>query len=72
MTEILTADEACKYLRVAKPTLYRYVRSGQLPGFKMGKIWKFHKEIIDKWIQDRVKVDTEARSTAISKKSKRK
>lgn len=62
MSEILTVQEVCNYLRIAKPTLYRYVRSGALPGFKMGKIWKFHKHSIDQWIQNRVTQDTLARS----------
>lgn len=70
MTEILTSEEACEYLRIAKPTLYRYVRSGQLPGFKMGKIWKFHRHIIDEWVQGKVHADTKARSNAVIKKTK--
>ena len=72
MSEILTVQEVCDYLRIAKPTLYRYVRSGDLPGFKMGKIWKFHKHSIDQWVQDKVTQDTQARSKSVGKKAKKK
>jgi len=51
MTEILTSQEVCEYLRIAKPTLYRYVRAGRFPGFKTGKTWKFNRSDIEKWMQ---------------------
>jgi len=69
MSEILTVQEVCEYLRIAKPTLYRYVRSGELPGFKMEKIWKFHRETIDQWVQAKVEQDTKARSKAVSNRN---
>ena len=72
MPEILTVQEVCQYLRIAKPTLYRYVRSGGLPGFKMGKMWKFHRHMIDNWVQTKVTEDTEARSKVGAKKQKKK
>lgn len=72
MSEILTVQEVCEYLRIAKPTLYRYVRSGDLPGFKMGKMWKFHRHTIDEWVQKKVAEDTLARSKAGAKKQTKK
>ena len=72
MSEILTVQEVCDYLRIAKPTLYRYVRSGDLPSFKMGKIWKFQKHSIDQWVQNKLIQDTQARSKSVGKKTKKK
>ena len=69
MSEILTVQEVCEYLRIAKPTLYRYVRSGELPGFKMGKMWKFHRETIDQWVQTKVEEDTRTRNKVIAKQN---
>lgn len=60
--EVLNLEEACQFLRVAKPTLYRYIRSGQIPAFKMGRVWRFHKESLDKWVRTQVEQDTLARS----------
>lgn len=60
--EILTLDEVCSFLRVSRPTAYRYVRSGGLPAFKMGKAWKFNRTALVHWVNTRTQQDTEARS----------
>jgi excisionase family DNA binding protein len=60
--EVLNITEACQYLRIAKVTLYRYIRRGEIPAFKMGRVWKFHKESLEQWVKDRVQTDTKALS----------
>ena len=61
MEGIFEAEEACKYLKMSKVTLYRHVRQGVIPAFKVGGAWKFHKISLDDWIQQRVKEDTATR-----------
>jgi excisionase family DNA binding protein len=61
MEEILEAEEACKYLKMSKVTLYRHVRQGVIPAFKVGGTWKFHKVSLDDWVQQRVKEETATR-----------
>lgn len=61
MKEILSLAEACEFLRIAKPTLYRYVRNGEVPAFKVGKAWRFHKESLEKWVGDQIIESTAAR-----------
>ena len=48
--EILTIQELSDYLKVPVSTLYKLVREGSIPSFKVGKHWRFHKDAIDKWI----------------------
>lgn len=60
--EVLDLEGACEFLKIAKPTLYKYVRTGQIPAFKVGRIWRFHKESLDTWVRGRVSEDTQARS----------
>ncbi len=62
MEGILEAEEACRYLKMSKVTLYRHARNGVIPAFKVGGSWKFNKNSLDEWIQQRVKEDTTARS----------
>ena len=39
------------YLKVDVRTVYRMVKSKQLPAFKVRNQWRFKKETIDKWIE---------------------
>ncbi len=60
--EVLDMKGACEFLKIAKPTLYKYIRTGQIPAFKVGRIWRFHRESLDNWVRGRVTEDTHARS----------
>ncbi|MCL6446718.1 MAG: helix-turn-helix domain-containing protein [Armatimonadetes bacterium] len=57
---IMTLDEVAEYLKIKKKTLYNLVQQGKLPGFKVGGAWRFKREDIDLWIEER-KRDTPRR-----------
>ena len=59
--EVLDMRGACDFLKIAKPTLYKYIRTGQIPAFKVGRIWRFHRDSLDAWVRGRVAEDTKAR-----------
>jgi len=48
---VLTAEEAAEYLRMALSTLYRYMRKGQVPCFKVGNQWRFKRSVLDEWME---------------------
>ena len=48
--EILTIDELAAYLKISKSTLYKLAVEDKLPGQKIGKRWRFHKNAIDAWV----------------------
>jgi repressor LexA len=50
-SDILTLQEVAEYLKVDERTVYRMVKSKQLPAFKVRNQWRFKKEAIDKWIE---------------------
>ena len=52
MAEVMNVDEVARYLRVVPDTIYRKARKGQIPAVKMGKVWRFPKETLDKWLND--------------------
>ncbi|MCP4872341.1 MAG: Flp pilus assembly complex ATPase component [Proteobacteria bacterium] len=41
MSDYLTLDEAAEFLSTSKPTLYRWLRDGRIPGHKLGRQWRF-------------------------------
>jgi len=47
--DILTAHEVAAYLRLTETTVCKLAASGELPGFKIGKSWRFDKgEILER------------------------
>ena len=54
--ELLTAEEACGYLKISPRTLYRYIQDRRMPAFKLGKEWRFVRSDLEQWIRRRVTV----------------
>jgi excisionase family DNA binding protein len=46
-SDIMTASELAEYLRLNEVTIYRLAQDGKLPGLKVGRQWRFKKEVID-------------------------
>jgi excisionase family DNA binding protein len=51
---ILTLKEVAEYLKLSKLSLYRLLRERKIPGFKIGQQWRFTKDTIDKWIDEKI------------------
>ena len=47
---VLTIGDLAKYLKISKSTLYKLARENSLPGVKVGRHWRFHKEAVDAWL----------------------
>ena len=50
--EILTIEEAAKFLQIGKRSLYRLVKEGKVPGKKVLNKWRFEKESLKAWIRE--------------------
>lgn len=46
---VLTVRGLAEYLRVHPSTVYRLVKLGLLPAFKVGSDWRFNREDIQRW-----------------------
>jgi excisionase family DNA binding protein len=51
--EFWTAEEISTYLRIPQSTVYKLAQDNVLPGFKVGKHWRFRREKILDWIKQR-------------------
>lgn len=53
-SDILSLPEACKFLRVHRNTLYKLIRDGELPAFRLmqGGRWRFRKRDLEQWLED--------------------
>lgn len=50
MDEVLTLEELAAYLKVSETTAYALVRSGDIPGRKVGREWRFLKVRVEEWL----------------------
>jgi excisionase family DNA binding protein len=51
--EFVTPEEVADWLRVPVATIYKLAREGVLPGFKVGRHWRFRNEAIEQWVLNR-------------------
>lgn len=51
MDEFLTVREVAKRLKLHPETIARYIRQGELPALKFGRVWRMEKEEVDKFIE---------------------
>ena len=49
-TQIMTTKEIAKYLGVHEMTVYRWLKKGVLPGFKIGGRWRSKKDLLDNYL----------------------
>jgi excisionase family DNA binding protein len=49
--EFWTAEEVSNYLRIPQSTIYKLAQDKVLPGFKVGKHWRFRIETVLEWIK---------------------
>jgi excisionase family DNA binding protein len=50
MAKIMTTKEASKYLKLHEITICKYAAQGKIPAIRIGKVWRFDKDVIDRWI----------------------
>ncbi len=48
-SKVLTVKELSVYFKVHPSTIYRQLKRGQLPAFRVGSDWRFNLEAIDRW-----------------------
>jgi excisionase family DNA binding protein len=47
---ILTVSELADHLSVHRITIYRLLKTGSIPGFKIGRVWRFELDQIANWM----------------------
>ncbi|MGO8989286.1 MAG: helix-turn-helix domain-containing protein [bacterium] len=49
----MTPHEAAEYLNLNVRTIYHLAKNGKLPGHKVGRRWRFKKDVLDKLLSVR-------------------
>jgi excisionase family DNA binding protein len=48
---IMTVHDVADYLRLSEAKVYRMAKEGHVPAIRMGKTWRFRRDLIDDWIR---------------------
>ena len=54
MGEVLTPTEVCEMLHIHRATLYKLIRKGKLPSFKIGGDWRFRTDLLESWMAEQM------------------
>jgi excisionase family DNA binding protein len=46
---IMTVHDVARYLHLSEAKVYRLARDGDVPSFRLGKSWRFRRDLIDEW-----------------------
>ena len=49
--EVLDLKAAADFLKVSKPTFYRWLAQGKIKGFKAGQQWRFYRRDLEKFLE---------------------
>lgn len=50
--QVLTTQEVAQYLRLTEATIYKLAKSGEIPAARVGRAWRFRKDLIDEWFKE--------------------
>ena len=70
MDEIMTIEDVAKYLKLKPQTIYTWAQNGKIPAAKIGKEWRFRKDIIDAWFLNHIDNKFEALLNEVERKKK--
>jgi len=48
---IMTVHDVAEYLRLSEAKVYKMANEGRVPALRIGKAWRFKRELIDEWIR---------------------
>ena len=52
--EIMGVKELSKYLGIGTSKIYSLIKNKKIPASKIGHQYKFSKEVIDKWLKEKI------------------
>jgi len=51
MDKWLTLEQIAEYLQMSTSSIYKMAQDRKIPAYKVGRQWRFKKEIIDQWVE---------------------
>ena len=51
---VIDSEEAAKFLDINPKTLQKMARTGTVPAYRIGKLWKFRISDLDEWLRSKL------------------
>ena len=50
MSELMSAKEVAEYFSIPQMTIYKYAAQGKIPALRVGRVWRFDRKAVDRWV----------------------
>lgn len=51
MAQLMNIEELAIYLKLEKQTIYNWLHEKKISGIKIGHVWRFDKNAVDRWLK---------------------
>lgn len=51
---IMTVHDVANYLRLSEAKVYRLAKEGCVPSFRLGKSWRFRRDLLEEWTRNEI------------------
>ena len=55
-SRLMSVEELANYLGLRKQTIYNWLHQKKISGIKIGKVWRFERNEIERWIKGHKKL----------------
>jgi len=56
--DVLTVEEVAKLLKLSKITIYRFIKTGEIPAYKIGASWRINRKDLENYIESKKAVSS--------------
>ena len=51
--QLMSIRDVAEFLQLNQTTIYAWAQQGYLPGYKLGRTWRFRPSEIEAWLEER-------------------
>ena len=51
MAQLMNIEELAAYLKLEKQTIYNWLHEKKITGIKVGHVWRFDRNTVDRWLK---------------------
>ena len=51
MPQLMSIEELATYLKLEKQTIYNWLHEKKISGIKVGHVWRFDRQTVDRWLK---------------------